>query len=479
MRILDLQRRLREAGRIRIGEQVATGNGKTRPSKLTTFRLTSRDQLVITAASKIFGGRPETWESPDGEQWQVKTDRDDLQVVVPPGEMSFSQAYEQWTAGGCRVRCDGQFDSIADAPCHCDPTNRECSIHTRLSVILPDLPGLGVWRLDTQGYYAAVELGGVVDLAAAFAARGQMIPARLRLEQRSVKRFDAEGKSKTLRFAVPILDLDVQPLALAQAQANGGALPAGAVGGATFSPVPLAELPAAPVASIAEQIEQIEAGAKKRRGGQVPLPATGLQPRTAAEAEAGGDAERVPVATLAQLVPAGPQRNQALLAARGVAQKLGLPVPGSFEAIDDERVVAGVLEKLGIEAPQSPSASAEPPPQEAGAGADPRGSSFSAKDVGAAATRAFPLADAPRGTKTKMRERLRYAMAYAVTSGRAWHTGDLTVQETGQLISHLHQIETKEMTWHADDDGVVFTRGSNEVDVPWSVLEPAAVSDAG
>ncbi len=46
-RIIDLQRRLREVGRIRIGEKVATSNGRSRPSKLSTFRFTSRDRQVI------------------------------------------------------------------------------------------------------------------------------------------------------------------------------------------------------------------------------------------------------------------------------------------------------------------------------------------------------------------------------------------------------------------------------------------------
>ena len=36
--IISLQRRLREAGRIRLGEKVATKNGKTAPSTLSEFR---------------------------------------------------------------------------------------------------------------------------------------------------------------------------------------------------------------------------------------------------------------------------------------------------------------------------------------------------------------------------------------------------------------------------------------------------------
>lgn len=280
MRILDLQRRLREVGRIRIGEQVPTGNGRSRPKKLEVFRLTSRDRAAIDAAADRFGGQAEPWDTPDGQQWQVKTEAAEMPVVVPPGDMAFSQAYEVWSAGGCKVRCDGRWDFQGDKACHCDPTARACDIHTRLSVMLPDLPGLGTWRLDTQGYYAAVELGGVVDLAASYSERGQMLPARLRLEQRSVKRVKPNGQPETRRFAVPVLDLDVHPLALTGLQ-PAGALEAGPGAGARFEPVP-AELPTGPETTVAEQVQALDAPAPRpRRNAAAPIPATGTAPRTA------------------------------------------------------------------------------------------------------------------------------------------------------------------------------------------------------
>jgi hypothetical protein len=278
VRILDLQRRLREIGRIRIGQKVPTSNGKSRPSKLTNFRLTSRDQQVIDAAAQQWGGTAQPWaDAPgDGQQWEVYTTADSLPVIVPPGDLAFSQAYAQWTAGGCKVRCDGQWDHLNDKACHCDPENRACEIHTRLSVMLPDLPGLGVWRLDTQGYYAAVELGGVVDICAAHSARGAMLPARLRLEQREVKRPGVQ----TRKFAVPVLDLDVHPLSL------GAGLDAPALPSGNLTPVPAQDGAAAP--SIAEQLMQIDEPIERQRraNAAATLPATGLAPRTAIEAHA-------------------------------------------------------------------------------------------------------------------------------------------------------------------------------------------------
>src|SRR5688572_27059153 len=104
MSILELQQRLMEAGRIRIGVQVPTSNGKRRPEKLKTFRLTSRDRRRIDTAAQLYGGKVAAWQSPDGEQWEVVTERDWLPVIVPPADMSFSCHYELWSQGGCQRR---------------------------------------------------------------------------------------------------------------------------------------------------------------------------------------------------------------------------------------------------------------------------------------------------------------------------------------------------------------------------------------
>lgn len=296
--IIDLQRRLAEIGRIRIGQQVPTGNGKTRPEKLATFRLTTPDRARIERAAGLFGGRPAQWQAPAGKQWELITATDVLDVIVPPSDMAFSQHYELWSAGGCQRRCDGRSESISDGPCVCDPAARDCDIHTRLSVMIRDLPGLGVWRIDTSGYYAAVELQGAVEVIRIAAGRGQMLPARLRLEQRQVKRPDQPVR----RFAVPVLDIEVSPGQLIGGGNGHQALPAAAGPAAVDGAVPLtpvpAGLPAAPVPAVAEQAAAVAQPQERprRRNAAQPLPATGIQPRTAAQAQAAPSAEEAAAA---------------------------------------------------------------------------------------------------------------------------------------------------------------------------------------
>lgn len=289
MAIVDLQRRIQEAGRIRIGQQVASGN-KSRPAKLDTFRLTSADHRRIAQAAELYGGTPARWQAPSGQQWEVVTEVDALDVIVPPSDLSFSQHYETWSQGGCQRRCDGVREQLTEGPCLCDPDNRECAIHTRLSVMLRDLSGLGVWRIDTSGYYAAVELQGAVEVIQAAAGRGTLLPARLRLEQRSVKR-QVDGKPQTRNFPVPVLDVEITPAQLlgphtpgAKQLADPGEQPTQVEpsSSAPLTPVP-ESVPERPARSIADQAAAPEPK-PKRKNAAPEIPASGRDRRGAASA---------------------------------------------------------------------------------------------------------------------------------------------------------------------------------------------------
>lgn len=213
MPILDLQRQLRRLGKIRMGAQVATANGKSRPAKLDHWRLTSASAELLEAAAGVYGGNVQQWAgSPhEGGQFELYTETDTLRVAVPPGEYAFSQWYEQWSAGGCQRRCDGITEQLTGQACLCPADLDErakrasnggaCKMTTRLSVLLPDVPDIGTWMLESHGYYAAVELAGADDLIRA-AGGGRIIPAQLRIEQRTAKR-----GGETRRYAVPVLEL--------------------------------------------------------------------------------------------------------------------------------------------------------------------------------------------------------------------------------------------------------------------------------
>jgi hypothetical protein len=203
MPIIGLQQQQTEVGRVRFG--VKTGTGKGRPTKLDRLRFTSPRKALIDRIAELYGGTVEPWQPPKGnQQWQVITNVTEVPVLIPPQDPGESQWYEMWSAGGCLRRCDGQQEKISKSPCICDPDARDCKMHTRLRVMLAEVPGLGAWRVDTGSYYAAVELPGV---AALLAMANGAIPGRLVLDQRTVTR-QVQGRPQTFNFAVPTLHVD-------------------------------------------------------------------------------------------------------------------------------------------------------------------------------------------------------------------------------------------------------------------------------
>lgn len=200
--IIGLQQQQTEVGRIRLGVKVATGNGGSVPKKIDTLRFTSPRRDLIERVAELYGGKVEPWQPLKGNsQWQVITTSTEVPVMVPPQDPAESQWLEMWSKGGCLRRCDGQTERISGNPCMCDPDpqERDCKMHTRIRVLLEEVPGIGVWRVDTGSFYAAVELPSVAKILAE--ANG-LIPGKLILDQRTVTR-----GGKTFNFAVPVLDI--------------------------------------------------------------------------------------------------------------------------------------------------------------------------------------------------------------------------------------------------------------------------------
>jgi recombination directionality factor gp3-like protein len=197
---LGIQRRLLEVGRIRMGDKGSKGE----PRKLNHWRLTSRSRAILEAAARIYGGTVRPWEgAPDEGQWELLTTSDTIDVMVPPTVAAYSQFFEEWSGGTCNLRCDGRIEQISGKACdHGD--HADMRVTTRVSVILPKLPGLGVFRLETHGWNAAATLPSSLELIGAV---GRWVPAVIRLEHRSSRTRDDKGKVLTRRFVVPVIDL--------------------------------------------------------------------------------------------------------------------------------------------------------------------------------------------------------------------------------------------------------------------------------
>jgi hypothetical protein len=287
MSVLDIQRQGQPLGRLRMGEQVGTGNfgkdgkEKMRPVRRETWRLTTGARHSADSAAAFFDSEVRPWNG----QWEVDTRVSEISVMVPPRDEVISQNYEMWTAGGAARRCDSQFDQVSAGPCLCphaaDPGDAEevarmalrradmaranppraCHLITRVSFMIPDLPGLGVWRLDTSSYYAAVEIGDAAMLMQAARDQGVSLAAILRIDQRQRV---AGGQTK--RYPVPVLEILATFRQIASGELEAGGVAAqlppapgeqrrAIAAGTAAPPVP----PAAPVARGAVPGEIVDA----------------------------------------------------------------------------------------------------------------------------------------------------------------------------------------------------------------------------
>lgn len=231
MSILDIQKRTRRLGEIRLGEKGAKGQ----PVKLKTLRLTSVSRGLLDQAAALWGGTVEPWDT----KFTLTTETDAIPVVVPPQDPNSISWYELWKAGGMVRKCDSETMILGDAPvaCLCDPDNRECKPTTRVQFMLPDLEDIGVWVLRSTGFYAAAEMGAAMDLLLRqMDDTGWMPQATLAVEERVIKR---QGQP-TNRFVVPTLRLHSKLADLLPSGTPTPALEAGTPGeGASPPPAPL------------------------------------------------------------------------------------------------------------------------------------------------------------------------------------------------------------------------------------------------
>ncbi|MDT0302957.1 recombination directionality factor [Streptomonospora wellingtoniae] len=192
MKILTIDRQVRELGRLRTGY-----TERNRPVKSKTWIFTSPSEEFVAAAAELWGGTPERWKplGNGGEQYRVITTASAIDCLLPEGDNVLSSAYEMWSRGGAQRRCDGVQDKLSGKPCLCTqefgeefyntaPKEQVCKATTRLKVILPGMPDIGTYRVETHSYYATSEIGGTYDLLRNAQPTG-VLPVRVSIEQRS------------------------------------------------------------------------------------------------------------------------------------------------------------------------------------------------------------------------------------------------------------------------------------------------------
>jgi len=205
-RIKNVQQQLAEIGRIRMGFK----GDRNIPQKLKVFRLTSTDRDVLEAAANLYGGDVAEWNPTDTRrEFELFTRVDSLPIMISP--IPISQYMEDWGGAECRRRCDSETEMISGKPCICESTGKIiCKPTTRFSCIMEELPGWGVWRLESHGWTVATEFTQTADLLLQWAFN-QNRPIRARLTMKEQRR-KKDGKWNT--FMVPMLMTYESPMQL-------------------------------------------------------------------------------------------------------------------------------------------------------------------------------------------------------------------------------------------------------------------------
>lgn len=237
--LAGIQRRNLTIGRIRAGDK----DEKGRPHRLEGFRFTTSSARAAMVIAELYQGQePRTW----GRQWEVYTPVRELEIALPPGDLVIRQAMMRWSGGGPVMVCDGVTTTRPGrGPCQCpqpeDPCDEEsvweairerrrlaglkqprgCYPYTWISMVLCDVPGIGVWQLLSKSENAAAEIVGQAVMLEQARAAGQFLPATLVLEYRESR---VDGLLR--QYNVPLLRVDESVRAVAAGELAGRPLAA-------------------------------------------------------------------------------------------------------------------------------------------------------------------------------------------------------------------------------------------------------------
>lgn len=203
-------RRLPRLGKIRLGiKKVSERTGKEYPAEVDYFILDPgtpselENKNLIDAFHRLYGEQPKS----------IK-----IMIPVVNSEVFFPQFYKCY-GSGAMLKCkgDGETASCINSEfakplkvvgkdemglIKVECKGKECSYYQNgdcsevavLQVLLPDLPGAGVWQITTGSFHAIVNLNSCLDYIRAVCGRAHMLPLIL---ERRAEEIVHEGKKTT------------------------------------------------------------------------------------------------------------------------------------------------------------------------------------------------------------------------------------------------------------------------------------------
>lgn len=208
-------RRLPRLGKIRLGIKKKTASGAEYPAEVDYFILDPQtpseleNQKLIDEFHQLYGEQPK----------QIK-----IMLPVADTELYFPQFYKRY-GRSTSLQCKGDGETATCATKEFTQgleilggeemgqfkvrclgreciyfKNRQCAMVGSIQVLLPDLPGAGVWQIDTGSFNSIVSLNSGIEYVKALCGRAHMLP--LTLERREIE--TAHDGKKTKHYALQI-----------------------------------------------------------------------------------------------------------------------------------------------------------------------------------------------------------------------------------------------------------------------------------
>ena len=208
-------RQLPRLGKIRLGIQVEGKSGKSYPKAVDYF-------VVPPEVAKVFGEKPK-----------------ELRIMFPvENEEDFAPQWYRCYSGARGLICKGDgimadrcFDKATGAlatgrsqetvrrevgcpgPKCPEIQKKQCRPVMNLMFLLPEVPGLGIWQLNTSSFYSIRNINSAIEMLKGLLGRIAGVPLVLSVEPQEVTPEGLKKHIYTLRLNTPLTLAEIQKLA--------------------------------------------------------------------------------------------------------------------------------------------------------------------------------------------------------------------------------------------------------------------------
>jgi len=223
-------RRLPRLGKVRLGiKKISEKSGKEYPAEVDYFILDPQtpseleNERLKQEFDKLYGEKPKSIRimfpvaSPDVyfPQFYKRYGSSTSLKCKGDGETA-SCTRPEFTAGLTilgkdemdltKVRCDGK-----ECPYY---KSRECATVGVLQILLPEMPGAGVWQITTGSFHSIVNLNSCIDYIKTVCGRAHMIPLTLERREQEIAFEGKKSKHYILHINMDFKLIDLQKFAL-------------------------------------------------------------------------------------------------------------------------------------------------------------------------------------------------------------------------------------------------------------------------